>query len=136
MQDIRVPATKKKSAVTKVTALFLFPSHSNPNSHFITSTFLLCECEVPKYQDKCESEGSFSLRSSLLFLAKRPITSIRNEMQDIRVSATKKKSAITKVIALFLFPLTLTLTLILTLVFALFFRASVKWESGENIELV
>ena len=31
----RVPATKKKSAVTKVMALFLFPSHShsNPNSH-------------------------------------------------------------------------------------------------------
>jgi hypothetical protein len=26
MEDIRVPATKKKSAVTKVTALFLFPS--------------------------------------------------------------------------------------------------------------
>jgi hypothetical protein len=40
------------------------------------------------------------------------------------------------VTALFLFSLTLTLTLILTLVFALFFRASVKWESGENIELV
>ena len=97
-------STKKKSAVTKVTALFLFPSHSNPNSHFITSTFLLCECEVPKYQDKCESEGSFSLRSSLLFLAKHPITSIRNEMKDIRVPATKKKSAVTKVIALFLFP--------------------------------
>ena len=91
-----VPATKKKSAVTKVTALFLFPSHSNPNSHFITSTFLLCECEVPKYQDKCESEGSFSLRSSLLFLAKHPITSIRNEMEDIRVPATKKKSAVCK----------------------------------------
>jgi hypothetical protein len=26
MEDIRVPATKKKSAVTKVMALFLFPS--------------------------------------------------------------------------------------------------------------
>jgi hypothetical protein len=36
----RVPATKKKSAVTKVTALFLFPSRSNPNSHFFISAFL------------------------------------------------------------------------------------------------
>jgi hypothetical protein len=31
MKDIRVPATKKKSAVTKVTALFLFPSFSLPS---------------------------------------------------------------------------------------------------------
>jgi hypothetical protein len=41
MKDIRVPATKKKSAVTKVTALFLFPSLSNPNSHCYISAFLL-----------------------------------------------------------------------------------------------
>jgi hypothetical protein len=33
-----------------------------------------------------------------------PFTSIRNEMEDIPVPATKKKSAVTKVIALFLFP--------------------------------
>jgi hypothetical protein len=74
------------------------------------------------------------LRSNSLFLVKPTFTSIRNEMKDIRVPATKKKSAVTKVTALFLF--TLALTLILTLVFALFFQCEKQNENVEDYEVV
>ncbi len=50
------------------------------------------------------------------------------------VPATKKKSAVTKVTALFLF--TLTLKLFLALVFALFFQSENQNESEEEREAV
>jgi hypothetical protein len=67
MEDIRVPATKKKSAVTKVTALFLFTLALTLFLTLFNKRFFLSGSRNIGTSVYCESEDSFSLRSNLFF---------------------------------------------------------------------